>query len=208
MSWDCKMERIAIDIALLLPEKIKDLCVKLNKEAESQGRAYRPLGNDDFIPHITLSLGIINKKDLQEIQGIISEITNDSNNLNLEINETYTYKREDGNRSGFKIIKNPKLQRFHDKIIDKMGKYFHKDATQDMLIEGERTGLSESSKKMLERFIELYSRDKYSPHITMNIYDLEYLDFPIEFTTETVAICQVGDGCTCRKILSVHKLKG
>ena len=55
------------------------------------------------------------------------------------------------------------------------------------------------------------SLDKFSPHITIGIGEVESetrgLAYPIKFNTSKLALCHLGNYCTCRKVISLHDLK-
>ena len=96
-------DKIAINTALFLPENIIDTCVTINKEALKKGKQYRNLGKNDFIPHITLSLGCVDKENIGKIKEILNKISERTKPIQLEISKIGYIKREDGNRSFFVV---------------------------------------------------------------------------------------------------------
>jgi len=50
----------------------------------------------------------------------------------------------------------------------------------------------------------------YNPHITLSCLEFENLGetikFPVEFMSNKIAIFQLGDGCTCRKLIDSFSL--
>lgn len=194
------MAKIAIDIALLLPDDIENLCIKLNKNSER----IRPLGKNDYIPHITLAMGVIDEKDVKPIQDYLQAIEQSPIELSIE---NIKYKETpEGNKSSFEITNTEELQSLHETILNKIKQYLQKGATVDMLYKGEETGMKDETKVWLDTHSEKTSFENYWPHITLGCYDAK-ADLPIKFKVDTIAFCHVGDGVTCRKIISKYKLK-
>ena len=41
----------------------------------------------------------------------------------------------------------------------------------------------------------------FDPHITVGFGETDKFILPIEFTASTIALCQLGNHCTCRKVI-------
>ena len=62
---------------------------------------------------------------------------------------------------------------------------------------------SEVSKFWIENYRKNHSDpNNYHPHISLKCRKAEYKNFPIKFTASKLAICHLGNYCSCRKILS------
>jgi hypothetical protein len=193
------MAKIAVDIALLLPDKIEDLCIRINKEFER----IRPLGKKDYKPHITLAMGIIDKKDVKPIQNYLKSIK--AKPLEISADKIRYRKTTEGNKSSLEVKNTKELQKLHEKVLKNIKQYLHKGADADMLYKGDETGIKESTKLWLDKFSEETAFEKYSPHISLSCYDAK-TKLPIKFKVDTIAFCHAGDGVTCRKIISSYKL--
>jgi len=194
------MGKIAIDIALLLPEEIEDLCIDINKKNEK----IRPLGKNDYRPHITLAMGIIDEREVKSIQDYLQNFN--ASPLDLTVNKIKYTKKSEGNESLLEVINTPELQALHRTILDSIKQYLQKGASVEMLYKGDETGMTEGTKLWLDTFVDKITFENYWPHITLNCYNAE-TDLPIKFKVDTIVLCHVGDGVTCRKILFETKLK-
>jgi hypothetical protein len=196
------MSKIAIDVALFLPEEIENVCIGLN----GRGKAYRSLGKTDFIPHLSLALGCVEESVIPKIIEIIKRVSSNFSPLPFTAEGISYNKREDGNRSLMDIKKTPLLQKLHEAILNELITFFNGDASKEMLYKCEK--LSKSTKFNLDHYVDSRAFSNYNPHLTLNCYDATYDGFPFSFTTDRIALCQVGQGCTCRKVLFEGVLSG
>ena len=109
-------EEIAINVAIIPPEEIITLAVEINKESNKQGNKTKDLRMEDFIPHITLFMGIIKSKDLTNVRLELEKLIETTRSFKLtllEIKESQTHPSEE---SYISVEKNDNLQKLHDKI--------------------------------------------------------------------------------------------
>jgi hypothetical protein len=75
---------------------------------------------------------------------------------------------------------------------------------------------SESTLAWIKNYPEKSSFEKFFPHITIGYGEINDYSFgfpqggvpPIEFAVSKLALCHLGNHCTCRKILASAELKG
>ena len=68
-----------------------------------------------------------------------------------------------------------------------------------VLGEGE---VAESTLLWIKNFSTESSFEKFFPHITIGFGATKALDLPIEFAPVRLAMCHLGNHCTCKKILT------
>ena len=66
------MAKIAIGVAIIPPDEILNLCIQINQEAFKNNKGRFRISKTDFIPHISLALGCIDEKNIDEIINIIT----------------------------------------------------------------------------------------------------------------------------------------
>jgi hypothetical protein len=183
------MAKIAIDIVLLPPEEIMDQAIEINKKLKDDPIK---LNKINCLPHISLCMGLMNENDFEKIKNIILEISKDFFKLNLKINKIC-------NQSiSFKISYNQNLQKLHEKIMLKLFPYL----TYDAKIENCFSPPKVNEKTLF--WINNYKKtsfENFDPHITLGINDFEEKDLKINLFASKLAICHLGNYCTCRKIL-------
>ena len=199
------MIKIAIGIVLLPTEEIMDLCIAINKEAFKHRKGRFLMSKKDFVPHISLTLGCIDEEKLPEIIKKIELISQNQKPLELKLEGICLYQRDDGKRGTMKINISKELKNLHKNILDAVSDKLMRCDSADVLIEGNITGISATSKNILNNYKESHAYDKYNPHITLCSYDSDQfskeIDFPIKFTASKIALFQIGDGCTCRRLI-------
>lgn len=197
---------IAIDVALFLPDDVRDTCIEINSKSAEQDKQYRPLGTQDYIPHITLSLGCVENEDIEKIKEFIDDIASQTKPLLLKLDKISYVKGDDGNSSMIDVAHSTALQELHENVMKKISPYLKEGASVEMIHKGDETGLKDTSKLMLDTYKDRFALSHYYPHITLGCYDAAYDKFPLEFVADTIVLAQVGDGCTCRKVLHSAKL--
>jgi 2'-5' RNA ligase len=190
------MNKIAIDVVLLPPDEIIDLAISKNKERKEDPIK---LDKQKCIPHITLCMGAINKQKLPEIKTFLEEISNQFSPLNIEINKI------NEKHSAFDITINPKLQKLHETITRKIKPWIIDEPTTEMCFSP--PDVSKRTLYWLGGFKDKSCFENYYPHITLAKEGLDKENISIKFTTFRLALCHLGNYCTCRKILFETKLK-
>ncbi len=188
----------AINVVLLPPQEIIDMCVKLNaKSTHKKGI----LAADDFVPHISLVIGWVENE--QNIIKDIEEITQHLSPLTVHI------KSVDANEHGaywFTIEKTARLQQLHEKLMKKLqNNVYFKNATQEMFFKKEGEPDITIPRTFTNGFIT-YAFERYNPHISLRILEKPDVITPILFTTSTIALFHIGENCTSRQILWETKL--
>jgi hypothetical protein len=98
------------------------------------------------------------------------------------------------------VLLNKELQSLHETIISKLATYISYDATPEMFLEKEDVNPLTCS--WVNNYQHNSSLAKYSPHITLlTNHTLNHQDIQKSFIVSQIAICQLGNYCTCRKIL-------
>lgn len=195
-----KVEKITIDIVLLLPKKIADICIRVN---QNDPKRYMTFGKD-VIPHITLVMGIISKNDIKKISALINAIAKKYLPIELEISK-FQYELNDKNTKhyAFEISITKKLLNLQQEILRKIAPYLkHNKITKAMFYNSD---INLETKRNFASIIKTQTDMKsFQPHITLLCSRPKYDKFPIQFTAGEIALCHLGRHGTCRKIL-YHK---
>ncbi|PIN81782.1 hypothetical protein COV13_00115 [Candidatus Woesearchaeota archaeon CG10_big_fil_rev_8_21_14_0_10_32_9] len=200
-------EEIAINVAIIPPEEIITLAVEINKESNKQGNKTKDLRMEDFIPHITLFMGIIKSKDLTNVRLELEKLIETTRSFKLtllEIKESQTHPSEE---SYISVEKNDNLQKLHDKITSILSKHTLNLATPTHLYDGEKTGIGKNTKNWLETYAKTSTYKNYFPHLTLRCKKIETKELPKTFMVNTIGIFHAGDGATCRTLLKEYNIK-
>lgn len=200
------MAKIAVDVVLLPPEETMDLVIEVNRELLKTFHNKIVLNKESCLPHISLAMGGIEEKDLIAIEKILQKVAEEFSAMELKAINIYANIIPTGKKvSGFEIEKINKLQLLHEIIMEKLIPYFTYDITLDMLYSPSQT--EEVTLFWVKNYLKNSSFEKYFPHITIGFGETDKVDLPIIFTASKLALCHLGNYCTCRKILFSTKLK-
>lgn len=185
----------AIDIAILLPDEITELAIKLNKNLV--GPKNIQLNTKDQIPHITLLFGGADEQNLEEIHGKVLSITKQFPQLNLTISNIRY-----GGSTGLHITKTEQLINLQTKLVEEISPILNYKTTPKMY--AGYPNIIEKTTGWVNNYPNISLGGNYDPHITIGDgkLDLEHLPkLPIKFKADAIAICHLGNLCTCNKIL-------
>lgn len=195
-----KDKKIAINIALLLPKEIHDLCLNINEMADqSQYVTFK----DGHQPHITLAQSCILESEVEELKNKLDELLRAQKPLLLKIID---FSKETDPR-GFSIEKGPKILTLHSEVMNLLQNFSRNKMDKACFYEPEQALISESFMNHVDNFVEKHSGSNYKPHISLG-KEIDYkLPEPIEFTSSMVGLFQPGRSGTCKNKLAEFKLK-
>jgi len=202
------MAKKAVDVVLLPEETMMDKAIQANTELVEKFGKKIVLNKESCLPHISLAMGCIDEKDIVPIERLLETLARERKELigglKPTLPLTVTGIRTSTNVRGekvsvFEIEKTKELQLLHEKIMKKMVPYFIYDVTSEMLYGDEQ--VAETSLLWIKNYPEKASFTNFFPHITIGYGEIENGPFPIPFTVSRLALCHLGNQCTCRKIL-------
>ncbi|MHC4736529.1 MAG: hypothetical protein ACYTDW_19035 [Planctomycetota bacterium] len=165
------------------------------------------------LPHISLAMGCIEEADIAPVEKVLDEIAKETSLPDLKvvgIRASGNSNRASGNSKGqtvsvFEVEKTKELQSLHEEVLDKLALYLSTDVTEDMIYGGRE--VAESTLLWIKNYREKVSFENFFPHITIGYGQIENLVAPISFASSDLALCHLGNHCTCRKVLVSMKFK-
>jgi len=195
------MSKIAIDVVLLPPDEIMDFIIDINKNEEKQGNSKGALNKVNFLPHLSLAMGVIKKADFDKVIKIIATISEQFEEMNLEIGEPYFVTGEDEIKSyGLRVL-GKHLQNFHEELMNQLGPFLTFDATREEIYK------QEEDPDYVNTYKEKGSFENYEPHITLRCKEVTSEIPKIKFKGNRIAMCHIGKSTTCRKMLFETELR-
>lgn len=200
-------DRMAIDVALLLPEPVNERV----KAANAALLAERPEGfrfDESRLPHITLVQQFVRLANLPALIERVDPVLRAAPPLKLHV----TGVGSSATATHFTIEPTPDLRHLHEALMDAVEPFeeaggsaeaffsdgFNGEAVREPAREGDVAWVSQF------RFHSSYAR--FSPHITLGIGPPPELREPFEFTADRVALCHLSRFCTCRVVLQEWRL--
>ncbi len=194
-------KKIAIDVVLLPPEEIMDLCIAINKKAARKLLAHFPLGKEDYIPHISMAVGCIEEKNLKKVKQIVKENAPSFQAMPLQITDLFSVISSSGKKVfALRIRKNNQIQSLHETLMKTLKPWFV-DYTHPDALFTKKGEINTGDLDTVSKYEQKYSFEHFDPHITLWCAEAEPIKLPHSFIASTVAICHLGSGTKCRKIL-------
>lgn len=195
------MAKIAVDVVLLPSEEVAERAIRANRELLKQCPDRIVLDKENCLPHISLAMGCIDESDIAGIEAILRTIAEQHSlgllhSLGIHVGT---------NSAGEKVSVVPlettePLKSLHEEVMRTLSAYFSYDVTADMVLSPPQA--CESTLLWIRDYHENSSFEKFFPHITIGYGQIEDFAFPGEFTASRLALCHLGNHCTCRKILA------
>lgn len=195
------MSRIAIDAVLLPSDEVAARAIEANRELVKQSPGKIVLDKKDCLPHVSLAMGCINESDIAEIEGILQETVRKHNPGPLTVAGIHVGAASTGDLISLLELKRTKsLQLLHEEVMRVLAPYLSHDVTAEMLLSA--APVAESTLLWIRDYPEKSSFERFFPHITLGYGRLENFSFPARFAASGLALCHLGNHCTCRRILA------
>ncbi len=195
------MAKIAVDVVLLPSEEMGEKAIAANKELLKQHANKIVLDKENCLPHVSLAMGCIYEKDIVEIEEILKTLVKKSTLGQLNAMGIHIGTNTAGEKvSVLEIEKTEALQSLHEEVMKRLAWYFSYDVKAEMLLSSSET--NESTLAWIKNYPEKSSFEQFFPHITIGYGELDNFSFPTTFKVSKLALCHLGNHCTCRKILA------
>jgi 2'-5' RNA ligase len=194
------MARIAIDVVLLPSDQMTNYAIEVNRELLKTFDKKIILNKENCLPHISLAMACIDEKDIPDIEKILQDIAKQYSFSELRVVGIYAETTPTGKKvSCFKIEKTKELRLLHEEVMQRLAPYFTYDVTRPRLFSPPE--VEEATLFWIKNYPEKSSFEKFSPHITIGFGETNKVGLPIKFAASKLALCHLGNHCTCRKIL-------
>lgn len=196
------MSRIAIDVALLPEERITRLAIATNRRLLGAQAGEIVLDEATCLPHISLAMGCIEAGRIDAIGTAMADVARDGpiGELTLTGIVTVLNARNEPN-SLFAIAKTGALQTQHERIMEAMEPFVSREVTAEMIRGDEEP--TQSTLAWIRDYRKKAAFAAFFPHITIGYGTVaEPMTFPIRFRTPQLALCHLGNHCTCREVLA------
>jgi 2'-5' RNA ligase len=188
------MPRKAVDVVLLPDEAMTDRAIEANAELVEKFSAEIVLSKNNCLPHISLAMGCIDESDIPAVADVLDTIAKTNQLTKLKV----TGVRTSGDASVFEVQKTNELQSLHETVLKEVGLYLTNDVTDDMIHGGQA---AESTLQWIKDYPQKSSFERFFPHITIGYGEMVSIPSPIDFTASALALCHLGNHCTCRDVL-------
>jgi len=199
--------QFAVDIVLIPPRSIREKAIQLNKRLAASAKADFLLDHQTCIPHISLLMGVVEEKRLGKLLEKLQLVANKTSALQLTI-PAYAVSVLPNKKqiSSLIIGKSHELQNLHETLLKKTKSLLeYGSVNKEMFFKG-TSSVPELSILWVKRFLLDSSKINFQPHITLGLGEITGVSLPIKFKASELALCQLGNYCTCRKKLWSSRL--
>ena len=196
------MNRVAVDVVLLPDEAMTAQAIRTNEALDQSSGSRIVLDGKTCLPHITLAMGCIERSAIELIESILKTIADEAPIGELAVTGVVTSLNARNEQvSAFALAMTPALRALHERVMGAMQAYFTYDVSGEMLCGTEKA--AQTSLQWIATFREKAAFGAFFPHITIGYGSVkEAILFPMEMAASRLAVCHLGNHCTCRKVLA------
>ena len=199
------MKNIAVDFVILPSEEVINKSIEFNKELAKINEDEIMLNKIDCSPHISLAMGTISETYLSKAKEIMQQASEKFSPISLKITNSYFGKIANG-----KIVSELQTENHFD--IYSLHEFIMNNI-KDILVDTKKEdfffpeNINDLTLKWVGEYSENSAFEKFNPHITIGFGEIKKLNEKIEFKANKLALFQLGNYCTCRKLICVVDLQ-
>lgn len=201
---DPSTKRFAVDFVILLPDHVMDIAISLNKRACKH--SYIALDREKCFPHVSLLMGCLRADDLMSAEMILNEVTSQHKTMALTVADIRTVKTGLGDVMTLDIERCHSLQLLHESLVNKFTPHLSNDAREPDVFDSPANA---TTLGWINEYIPYSCFEKFWPHITVGYIKentvVEKIE-PFMFTASRIAMCHLGNYCTCKRIFAEARL--
>lgn len=196
------MKPLAVDIVLIPDVHLFDQVLAMNAELVRKHGSEIVLHWRACLPHISLAMGCVDQEDIPEIRQLLHSLWRRYPLRKFLHTKGLVYRtnaREE-TVSSIELLKDPGLQQFHEKVMEYVSPFMKHEAAPEMFV-GEGP-IAESSLAWVNSFRETSAYEYFWPHITLGYGKATPVKIRKGFHVDSLMLCQLGNHCTCQKVLA------
>ncbi len=199
-------ETIAVDVVLLPPPEVAAAALTLNQKLiERYGDRSIVLDPFACLPHVSLAMRTIPRRSLPLLTAGFERLAGSSLPLDLCIEGAVAVTTDSGDVvSGINLEKSEPLLILHRSVMAQVNAVPAEQCSPRAIAAEKNEAIAPFTCNYVNGYADHAAYDHYSPHITLGHGDVTALDdisVPAMARFTTLAICHLGNHCTCREIL-------
>lgn len=190
---------LALDVAILPPPVIGEQAVRLSAmlpPGESQGLRL----DADHLPHVTLTQQFVRGEHLPDIFERLGEVLRAEPPVEIQV----TGGGKVAGSVWMAIERTEALSRLHARLMDALCEFERPHGNESAFVGNDPR---EGDLAWVSGYRRNASFDAFTPHITLGHASHPPAVAPLTFQATTIAACQLGRFCTCRRILQRWQLR-
>lgn len=202
-----KGDAVAVDVAILPPAAVLRRAIAANRCLPNSDLR---LGTRRNVPHLTLGMACLRRDDLERLRQELRALAAASAALHLKLTSIAGVTGATGNvNAWYHVSVTPALRRLHAGVMASLAGFPRARLTSRALVLRPRQRPSPSTRVWIEGFDELAAGPRFRPHITLGRgTPAPETGLPLAFRATRLAVCQLGNHCTCARVLFESRLRG
>ncbi len=202
------MNKRAVDVVLLPSKEMMGEAIRLSGEIGKRFSGGFVLNEVDCLPHISLAMGSIAEEEIPAVRPLLEEIASrfvpiETPVLGLQVGTLPNGKSV----STLRLETTPLLQLLHETVMNRVLPLMTHDALPEWF--APPFPIEPGAVDWVNRYPEEASFERFSPHMTLGLGRLEEaVSLPARCRSSRLALCHLGNHCTCRRILIDLPLAG
>lgn len=190
--------KLAVDVVLLPPLEAMQRIISL---IEYSPNPPIKLNTHGCLPHISLTMGILAKEDLNKASETLNQIAANYQPIPVNLTGIDFATRANGQRlNELAVEPNKILVDLHREVLTRFKLYLTNNAVQaSMFLFPEK--VDKHSTEYVKHYHDKHGGKDFYPHITLGEGKVKNLDSHLQFTANRFSLAQMGPYNTCRKIL-------
>lgn len=184
---------LAIDVALLLPPDVTQQAIALSISLPGEGSKGLTLG-PDRLPHITLVQQFVREDELDTAFAHVDDVVRGREPVRIRV----TGSSHSGSTLWMAIERLPELVDLHERLMQEL-RGVERSGGGPAAFAGDDARAADVVWVTSYRLQSSFGH--FAPHVTLGHGEHPPFIAPFAFDAVTVAVCQLGRYCTCRRVL-------
>ena len=195
------MKRFAVDIVILPPDSVMDLALKWNTNVRENKPTNIALSKSQYLPHISIFMGCVRADQFDQIESTLQAIAAKHRVLELHVPHIRIVSSSSGRQIiTFDVNLTHELNSLHEEIVTAFRPLVTQDADDSAI--NDPPPITPDTLDWINHYMPRQCFDNFWPHITIGFGDTTLEFKPISFQGSRLAICHLGNHCTCKTILA------
>ena len=191
-------------MVILPPKPIMDLAITWNKMLSVVKDQSIVLDKSLTLPHISLLMGCVSEDGLKKAMELLVRFTSQQSAIPLQITGLQ-FTAGSHPVAALDIALTRSLAEFQERLIETLRPVITHDARDTDLFDP--PPIAASVLDWINNFIPQQSGSQFWPHITLGHGRPDEQQPAIEFVANRIAMCHMGNHCTCRRVLTEALLR-
>jgi len=195
--------RVAVDIVLLLPSRVARRAIADSARQQSAIR----LG-PRALPHITLAMASVDASAVPDLAAALRACARRMLAFRVTLAGPAAVRSSRHVTTWYHARRSRSLSALHRACVRLLAPHRFASAPPAAFVRRRGEAISASSRRWVAHFVEDAAGRHYRPHVTIGRGAPSSAPKTVTFRARRLALCQLGNHCTCARVLAEARLRG